>query len=384
MRIYRIKSNKTLFAFGDSIADVPVLSTTLANYQEQVCKEAGLTLIDVEETLADSLTTVGYFEFDESLLFTAGFLSAAIAQIKNSPKDKHIQFSIATQESLQRFSLPTQNGQTNWKFPFFYRSPGALEIIYVELKGRELPMKISIPSQIVPIGHYSTNQNEVFASVIISPFHLLQANIGLNINRSIPLLKYLPKFLYKRFAEPYNGMATLGLKLINKRGKNCKVHPSAVVEGCILGDNVTIGANAVVRLSILGDNTFVGDSAVVNYSVLGRDNYVMTGNHVQFSLTYESVFTIHGPYQFSIFGRNTAVFATINCDIRLDEKTIAIPTQYGIVDSQQHLLGIAYGHEAKVGASNIIAAGRIVPNGTVLNPPDFIHLKFDNPNAHAE
>lgn len=82
MRIYRIKSNKTLFAFGDSIANVPVLSTTLANYQEKVCKEVGLTLIDVEETLADSLTTVGYFEFDESLLFTAGFLSAAIAQIK--------------------------------------------------------------------------------------------------------------------------------------------------------------------------------------------------------------------------------------------------------------------------------------------------------------
>ena len=104
----------------------------------------------------------------------------------------------------------------------------------------------------------------------------------------------------------------------------------------------------------------------------------MTGNHLQFSITYESVFTIHGPYQFSIFGRNTAVFATINCDIRLDEKTIAIPTQNGIVDSQQHLLGIAYGHEAKVGASNIIAAGRIVPNGTILNPPDFIHLKFDD------
>lgn len=117
----------------------------------------------------------------------------------------------------------------------------------------------------------------------------------------------------------------------------------------------------MVRLSILGDNTYVGDSAVVNYSVLGRDNYVMTGNHLQFSLTYESVFTIHGPYQFSIFGRNTAVFATINCDIRLDEKTIAIPTQNGIVDSQQHLLGIAYGHEAKVGLQTLLPQVELYP-----------------------
>jgi hypothetical protein len=107
----------------------------------------------------------------------------------------------------------------------------------------------------------------------------------------------------------------------------------------------------------------------------------MTGNHLQFCLTYPSVFTIHGPYQFSVFGKNTAVFATINCDIRLDEKTIAIPTANGIVDSQQHLLGIAYGHDAKVGASNIIAAGRIVPNNAILNPPDFIRLKFDQPDA---
>ena len=38
-------------------------------------------------------------------------------------------------------------------------------------------------------------------------------------------------------------------KLIRKicsEGKGCTIHPSAVVEGCLLGDYVTIGANAVV------------------------------------------------------------------------------------------------------------------------------------------
>ncbi len=381
MRIYRIQTNKTLFAFGDAIGDVPVLNTTLATYQESVCRSAKLSIIDMPKPIQNHQSSQGYFEFDESLLFSAAFLSEAVSVAKRSSQTKHIQFAIAPQQSLQRFSLPVANQQTQWLFPFYYRVPNATDTEVVELKGREFPINNPIPKQIVPTGSYNTHQNPVFAAEIISPFHLLQANVGLNLNRSNNLLKLLPKCLYERFANPHARLAMLGLKFTNRKGKNCHIHPSAVVEGCILGDNVTIGANAVVRLSIIGDHTFIGDAAVVNYSVIGNHNYVMTGNHLQFCLTYPSVFTIHGPYQFSVFGKNTAVFATINCDIRLDEKTIAIPTANGIVDSQQHLLGIAYGHDAKVGASNIIAAGRIVPNNAILNPPDFIRLKFDQPDA---
>jgi len=48
-------------------------------------------------------------------------------------------------------------------------------------------------------------------------------------------------------------------------GKNCKIHPTAVIEdGAIIGDNVTIGANSVVRSgSEIGDNTYIGCCSVV-------------------------------------------------------------------------------------------------------------------------
>jgi acetyltransferase-like isoleucine patch superfamily enzyme len=247
----------------------------------------------------------------------------------------------------------------------------------VKLKGKEFPMQLAIPTQVVPTGTYTTHFNTLFAVEIISPFHLLQANIGLNVGRMIPFPSTLPVSIFKWFSKPFSRRTLWGLKRRNQIGKNCQIHPTAVIEGCQIGDNVIVGANAVLRLSIIGENTYIGDTAVVTFSIVGKNNYIMTGNHIQFCLTYESVFTIHGPYQFSIFGKNTAVFATINCDIRLDEKTISIPTENGIIDSKQYLLGIAYGHYCKVGASNIIAAGRIVPNRAILNPPDFIHLKFD-------
>lgn len=381
MIVRRVISGKRLHAFGDRIGDVPVLHTHLAKYQAEVCDSLGIQLRDINAEEVAQSQSHRILEFDESLLFSKGFLKAILRWIEKEKPKNHIQFGIKNKESLQRFSLPINNQETPRVFPIFYKNPGAKHTEIVELCGREFEMKLRVPPQIVPCGYYSTNMNEVFAAEIISPFHLLQANMGLNFNRTIALQKYLPRFLATPLAEPFGKLATLGLKWTNRKGKNCKIHPSAVVEGCILGDNVVIGANAVVRLSVIGSDTHIGDAAVVNYSIVGKDNYVMTGNHLQFSLTYESVFTIHGPYQFSIFGRHSAVFATINCDIRLDEKTISIPTANGIVDSKQHLLGIAYGHSSKVGASNIIAAGRIVPNDTVLNPPDFIHLKFDTPNA---
>lgn len=383
MKIHRLNSHSKLFAFGDEIADVPILNTTLFKYQTAVCESLGFSIIPLEiHENSNRFSSEERFEFNENLVFNHGFLLAALDFVKQNKSTKNIQFSIKPEESLVRFSLPTSNQQLNWVFPFYYRVNQEDSFEIVQLDGKEFPMSLAIPAQVVPSGSYTTHVNTLFAAEIISPFHLLQANIGLNIGRMIPYPSLLPVSIFKWFSKPFSRSARSGLKWQNRIGKNCRIHPTAVIEGCEIGDNVIIGAHAVVRLSTIGENTYIGDTAVVTFSVVGKSNYIVTGNHVQFCLTYESVFTIHGPYQFSIFGRNTAVFATINCDIRLDAKTISIPTANGIVDSKQYLLGIAYGHHSKVGASNIIAAGRIVPNGAILNPPDFIHLKFNHYNEN--
>mgnify|MGYP000583440382 CR=1 FL=1 len=62
---------------------------------------------------------------------------------------------------------------------------------------------------------------------------------------------------------------------------------------------------------------------------------------------------------------------------RASDKTIKIPSSKGIIDSDQRILGIAYGHKSKTGGGNIIAAGRIVPNYKIITPPDNIILNFN-------
>jgi hypothetical protein len=95
-------------------------------------------------------------------------------------------------------------------------------------------------------------------------------------------------------------------------------------------------------------------------------------------MCYENVFLIHGPYQFSLFGRSVGVMAVINCDFRLDQKSIRFMSSEGLIDSKQSLLGICYGHNSVVGGGNIIAPGRIVPNEIKIPPPKSILIsKFD-------
>jgi hypothetical protein len=376
MNIYRIHRDFQLFGFQDSIGGSPVLQTTLSKYQETIVSQKKLNLKDVISENELEKNELPALIFHANCLFTSQFLNAAMNYVKATDGKQNLQFGLVLNENTLRFSLPTEKHSSTRKLSFFYKANNDVHFQYVELTGQEFEMKIPMPKQIVPPGFYSLSQSEVFAADIISPFHLLQANMGLNMNRIIPTQRRIPKSLREKWTKPNNFFAVLGLKLLNRKGKNCNIHPSAVVEGCILGDNVIVGANAVLRLSIIGSDTHISDSAVVTYSVIGERNYVSALNQLSFCLTYEDVFTIHGPYQFSVFGRSTAVFATINCDIRLDEKTISIETSNGVLDSEQHLLGIAYGHGSKVGASNIIASGRLVPNKTILNPPDFIHLKF--------
>jgi len=375
--IYRSAAQDQLYGFGDPILEVPILNESLGQYQARICAACGFTIIDISSVADLPSSDFPLWYFDAKMLFTLDFLKAAI-QEANTQAQSFLQFGLKKLQSVQQHALPLAQQDPELIFPFYYKGSAAeAQATRIDLAGKEYEWQIQMPSQVLPGGVYSLNQNPVFATLLLSPFHLHGANMALNLNRGLQLQALLPDWLRKRISKPFTKLTSIGLKAMNQKGKNCRIHPSAVVEGCVLGDDVTVGANAVLRMSVIGSGTFIGDTAVVSFSVLGPNNFVSTGNHLVNSLTYPSVFTIHGPYQYSVFGRNSAVFATINSDIRLDAKTIKIPTAIGVCDSGQVLLGVAYGHRSKIGGSNIIAAGRLVPNDYVLNPPDFITLNFD-------
>ncbi len=374
-KIYRHITGEKLFSFNDDIGQVPILGTTLSRHQLSVCQSLGLELIDIQDLKEVSETEFLYFK--ENLFFTKEFLKSALRSA-NSNSNK-ARFCLKRNDFITTYIFDNDPEASDiLKFEIYKHTTGGAEVQDEVLDQKVFDQYFKVPKQIDRRGHLYFGQSDMFASSIISPFHLLYLNLAFNLSRTVPMQKLLPEWFIKRFIPVGGWVYYKSLKTLNRFGKNCLIHPTAVVEGCILGDNVKIGANCVVRLSHIGSGTTLEENVTLTYSVLGEDCYIANNNIVNLCMCYESVFLIHGPYQFSMYGKNVGVMAVINCDFRLDQKPIKFMSSQGLINSHSTLLGICYGHNSVVGGGNIIAPGRIVPNDIKITPPESIIIsKFD-------
>jgi len=375
MIFYRIVKNELLHSFGDKIGDVPVCGKRLIDHQNESISALGGIVKDITD-VSSIKDKQGYLVFDENMFFTTEFIKSILKLIEL--KQSNLQFCLKRNTFNERYVLPCKQDTTDYHVlnMFYKKDDSASEFCPIDQEIYK--HSVQLPSQIIRDQVFHMDQCEVFASSIISPFHLLYVNLAVNLMRTISLQKRVPQFLKARFGNTGGKWFYRGLRRLNKIGKNCNIHPTALIEGSVIGDNVTIGANSIVRLSTLGSNCSVSDNVSVINSILGDKTYIANSNYINSCLTFSEVFLIHGPYQISVFGENSACFAVINCDIRLDQKNIKIPTSEGVLDSNQEFLGIAYGHRSKTGGGNIIAAGRIVPNDLHITPPDSIILNFND------
>lgn len=370
-KAYRIEETSELLSFGDLISTVPLLGKPLSLWQEEVCASCGITIVDVSSR--DEIAEENVLVFPNHLFFSKEFLKSILIVAQSA--ESSLEFVLDQNSFNHRYFLPVSTSDElpyRFGFSFVHHRGAALE--KHKINQEIFKNSIRFPKSLYGEAEFSVDHCTVFALPIVTPFHLLQANLAALLYPTAKVKARLPEWYMRLFLKPYSPQFYWGLKLFNKRGKNCRIHPTAVLEGVTLGDNVIIGAHCVVRLSHIGSNTTLEDQSSVLYSVLGEDNYIANKNHVEFCMSYDHVFLIHGPYQFSIYGRESAAFATINCDTRMDQKTITIPSKDGFVDSRQHFLGIALGHGAKSAGGNVILPGRIVPNNyTMPVPENVIH-----------
>lgn len=373
IRAYRLKSHSNLFSFDDPMEEVPILGKSLSWWQEKAIKEAGLELVDIEDT--SGIHDDSYFLFDNNLFFTPEY-AVKVVELSEYHK-RSLRFCLANNRFNERFSLPTgQESELLRPSNFYYikKSDGTPKDVIVAQYCYKGALKL--PKPLMKTGEYSYDQCDIYITAMLSPFHLWMANICMNLYRTIKYRRLIPDWIYDRFFQERSRNYFRALRFQNKIGKNCKIHPTAILEGVEIGDDVIIGANAVVRLSHIGDRVLIEDNTSVLYSVLGADTCISHNNLILASVTYEDVYLIHGPYQFSIYGKHSAIFGTINCDFRIDQNTITIQTENGIMDSRQPLVGIAFGHRSKVAGGNVIAPGRTVPNDYHVSSPELMISKF--------
>lgn len=156
-------------------------------------------------------------------------------------------------------------------------------------------------------------------------------------------------------------------RALTTTGARCSIHPSAVVEACVLGDDVEIGPHAVVRGSWLGDGVKVGSHARVNLSIVEKNAELGRGVMANMVLLMEQAFLSQGfGFQASVLGRRSFV-AMGACFYDL-----SFGGEIKVEDGQVwrsvggHFMGSCVGDDAKIGPNVTIGYGESVPAGAFL------------------
>jgi len=153
-----------------------------------------------------------------------------------------------------------------------------------------------------------------------------------------------------------------------RKGRNCRIHPSAVVEGCWLGDDVDIGANAVVRASVLADGAAVEELAMVEGCVFGPGARAQRMAMVKYSVLAERA-VCGGVSQLSVLDRDAAVKLTATLMDQGLGQGVRVLAGGTLRRAPIGLAGVCVGEGSVVGAGVQIAPGRCVPPGLEILPP---------------
>ena len=138
---------------------------------------------------------------------------------------------------------------------------------------------------------------------------------------------------------------------IGSQGRNCKIHPTAVIEACEIGDDVEIGPYAVVRASVIGDGAKIEEHATVNLSVLGPKSRAARYAMVNLCVLMEEAFLSRcGGSQMCLFGRQSFVAVdAVMLDLSLVERFASKTTTMRRNGHQQHFLGVCIDIEPVIG-----------------------------------
>ena len=164
---------------------------------------------------------------------------------------------------------------------------------------------------------------------------------------------------------------------VRRFGKKCKIHPTAVVEACWIGDNVSIGAHAVVRGCVISDDVRIEDLAMVEYSFLDMGAIVQRQAMVKFSLLCKRS-AAAGVMQLSVLDRAASLKrGAYLLDMNFGAKKAQVTFNGKCVDPPLGFAGCCVGANTHIGLGVRVAPGRTLPpNLQITAHPDVLLRKI--------
>ena len=176
-----------------------------------------------------------------------------------------------------------------------------------------------------------------------------------------PFHTRIPKPILSRFTN-----SSWVMSKCNSIGRNCRIHPKAILEGCVIGDGVEIGPYAYVRSSVIGDRAVLREKSSVKMSYVGPSSFVMGSDVVNSYIGAET--SIFCPMLYNVvFGERGFLSGGSGfADFIVGAESIPATIDGKQVQSGLAFLASAVGDDCFIGANLLFAPGRTIPDGTKL------------------
>lgn len=152
----------------------------------------------------------------------------------------------------------------------------------------------------------------------------------------------------------------------NSIGRRTRIHRTAILEGCVIGDDVEIGPYAYLRSAVLGDGAVAREKSSIKMSYVGPRAFVMGADLVNSYVGAET--SVFSPmlYNAVLGERGFLSGGSGFADFIVGAESIPAVIDGKPVPSGLPFLASCVGDDCFIGANLIFAPGRSIPDGTRL------------------
>ena len=387
MQAFIVKTSANITPFGEHVSTMPVGGVTLRQWQADALNKNGFDVryVNSEDEIP---TDIARFVTFDNIFFTFRgirlFVEAWRKGGKQSgqfalPKDS---FFVSNFSDLQDCKYAADHRL----YKIWLLSPGdetsAARTQPINFK--EVILNMPVPKAITGINAWEHTVTTSIALDVTHWLHVFQMNllsiqtkwIEHVITHPLWSLSLLLKSIIKRpslllsllrsdrFSSDHSLRKILDSIAPNANitGKNVSIHPTAIVEGCIIGDGVSIGPQALVRNSIISAGSTLQERVNVAFSVIGKQSFVSKHSVIHACASFEEADMCMRGMQFCLVGRQAALTTRATPIDISPGKPIRVEVDGSVQETQQKMLGACFGHNVFIGADVYIAPGRSIPN----------------------
>lgn len=321
--------------------------------------------------------------YRDNLFFDEGYIQAFLERARAFDHPSRAAFSLndpAFREHILPLSLSyTPAGELYLADLWYYPNgpqPDAVPLV-IDLQSREIGY-YHVPLYMATVGGDLVYQVPLRSLIAIDSWvHIFIADTVFGLfgrgarfeNRLNRSLSFKLQVLWRAM---YEGRQLLESSAVVQVGRNCVIDPSAVIHGpTSIGDNVTIGANAVIENCVIGNNVNISQGCQLMLSVVGDGTFLPFRAALFMTTIMENSLVAQNTcLQMCVVGRNTFIGAGSTwTDFNVLSTSIRARSGSGeLKNANRPVLGGCVGHNCRIGAGMIIYPARMIESDVVLFP----------------